>query len=157
MRNYNLVDPQTQQEFLKWYDVVTRQSYFTNNKDIIIQHDGLAMGAPFSSVITEIFLQHTENIHLAHLTHKHRITNYFRYVDDTLIICYPTHTNIQAILSDLNVIHPKLQFSAEGERDNKLNYLDITIHRTPTNLKTSIYRKPRFTDTIIPHTSNHLI
>jgi hypothetical protein len=31
-----LVDPQTQQELLKWYDVVPRQNYFTNNKDIII-------------------------------------------------------------------------------------------------------------------------
>jgi hypothetical protein len=74
MLKHNLVDPQTQQELLKWYDVITRQNYFTNN-DIIIQHDGLAMGAPSSSVIAEIFLQHTENIHLAHLTHKHRIIN----------------------------------------------------------------------------------
>ena len=76
-------------------------------------------------------------------------------MDDILMIFDPTHTNIQAILGDCNAIHSKLQFTAEVERDNKLNYLDITIHRTPTNLKTSIYRKPTFTDTIIPYTSNH--
>jgi len=29
------------------------------------------------------------------------------------------------------------------------------MHRTPTNIKTAIYRKPTFTDTIIPLTSNH--
>jgi hypothetical protein len=150
MLKQNLVDPQTQQELLKWYNVITRQNFFTTNKDIIIQHDGLAMGTPSSCVIAEIFLQHTKNLHLAHLTHKHRIINYFRYVDDILMIFDPTHTNIQAILSDFNAIHSKLQFTAEVERDNKLNYLDITIHRTPTNLKTSIYRKPTFTDTIIP-------
>jgi len=34
--------------------------------------------------------------------------------------------------------------------DNTLNYLDISIHRTPTKWKTSIYRKPTFTDTINP-------
>ena len=67
----------------------------------------------------------------------------------------PTHTNIQAILSNFNAIHPKLQFTAEVERDTKLNYLDITIYRTPTNLKTSIHRKPMFTDTIIPYTFDH--
>ena len=39
--------------------------------------------------------------------------------------------------------------------NNTLNYLDITIQKTPTNWKTAIYRKPTFTDTIIPYTSNH--
>jgi hypothetical protein len=44
---------------------------------------------------------------------------------------------------------------AETERDNTLNYLVISIHRTPTGIKTSIYSKPTFTDTIILYTSNH--
>ena len=93
-----------------------------------IQHDGLAMGAPSSSLIAEIFLQHTENIHLTHLAHKHSIVNYFRYVDDTLLIFDPTHTNIQAILDDFStiIVHPKLHFTAEVQRDNTLNYLDIS-------------------------------
>jgi hypothetical protein len=41
------------------------------------------------------------------------------------------------------------------EANNTLKYLDLFIHKTPTNWKTSIYRKPMFTDTIIPYTSNH--
>ena len=113
------------------------------------------MGAPSSGLIAEIFLQHIEHLHLAHLTHRHRIINYWRYVDDILLAFDPNHTNIQAIVHDFNAIHPKLQFTAETERDNTLNYLDISIHRTPTDIKTSIYRKPTFTDTIIPYTSNH--
>ena len=36
-----------------------------------------------------------------------------------------------------------------------LNYLDLSLHRTSTNIKTAIYRKPTFTDTIIPFNSNH--
>ena len=55
------------------------------------------------------------------------------------------------ILDDFNALHPKLQFTAEAERDNTVNYLDISIHRTPTNIKTAIYRKPTFTGTIIPY------
>jgi len=41
------------------------------------------------------------------------------------------------------------------EENKTINYLDITIHRTPSNSKIAIYRKPTFTDTIIPYTSNH--
>jgi hypothetical protein len=61
-------------------------------------------------------------------------------------------THIQNVLSDFNAIHPKMRLTAETETDNKINYLDITIHRTPKNWKTSIYRKPTFTDGIIPYT-----
>jgi hypothetical protein len=150
---YKQADPQTQ-DLLKWYDVITKQNYFTHNQDIITQHDGLAMGVPSSDLTAEFFLQHTEDVHLAHLSHKHRIINYFRYVDDILLIFDSNHTYIQTILIDFNALHPNLKFTAEVEKD-VINFLDISTHKTPNNLKTSIYRKPTFTDTIIPYTSNH--
>jgi len=65
MLTQNIVDPQIQQELLHWY-IITKQNYFTN--EIIIQQDVLAMGAPSSGLIAEIFLQHMEHLHLAHLT-----------------------------------------------------------------------------------------
>jgi len=113
------------------------------------------MGAPLSGFIADFFLQRTENTHLAYLSHKHSIINYFRYEDDILIIFDSTHSDIQTILTDFNALHPNLHFTAEVERDQTINYLDISIHKTPNNLRTSIYRKPTFTDTIIPYTSNH--
>jgi hypothetical protein len=63
------IEPQTQSEILNWYDVITKQNYFTHNNNIVIQKDGLAMGAPSSGLIAEIFLQHLEHLHLTHLTH----------------------------------------------------------------------------------------
>jgi hypothetical protein len=121
----------------------------------MIQKEGFAMGAPSSGLIAEIFLQHTEHLNMACLSKKHRIVNYFRYVDDILMIFDPNHSSIQAILDDFNALHQNLQFTAEMEDNNTLNYLDITIHKTSTSWKTAIYRKPTFTDTIIPCTSNH--
>ena len=100
-------------------------------------------------------MQHIEHLHLAHLTHKHSIRNYCRYVDNILLIFDSNHTNIQTILDNFNALHPKLQCTAEAERDHTLNYLDISIHRTPTNIRTTIHRKPTFTDTVIPYNSNH--
>jgi len=66
-----LVNPQAKHEIFKWYDIITRQNYFTHNNDIISQYDRIAMGAPSSSLIAEIFLQHTEQKHLPHIKHKH--------------------------------------------------------------------------------------
>ena len=86
---------------------------------------------------------------------NHKIINYFRYIDNILLIYDSSQTNIQAILEDFNSIHPNLTFTGETEHDNMLNFLDITIHKTPQNIKISLYRKPTYTDTIIPYTSNH--
>jgi len=51
----NLLDPQTQQELLNWYDIFTQQNYFTNNDEILIQRNRLAMGAQISGLISEFF------------------------------------------------------------------------------------------------------
>jgi hypothetical protein len=113
------------------------------------------MGATSSSIIAEIFLKQTEYAHMAHLTHKHNIINYFRYMDDILLILDPKRTDIQVILMDFNALHPNLQFTAKVERYNTSNCLDISMHKTPNGLKTSIHRKLIFTDSIIPYSSNH--
>jgi len=92
-----LLDPQTQQELLNWYDIITQQNYFTINDEILIQRNGLAMGAPTSSLISEGFLQNLEHLHLAHLSNKHKIINHLRYIDDITLIFDSNHTNIQNI------------------------------------------------------------
>jgi hypothetical protein len=109
----------------------------------------------FATILAEISLQHVEKLHIPHLSDKHIIVKYFRYVDDILIIHDTNHSDIQSILKDFNTIHPKLTFTAECEVDNQINFLDITINRTHTNWKIAIHRKPTFTDTVIPYTSNH--
>jgi len=55
----------------------------------------------------------------------------------------------------LQHITPKPTVHSRVRRKQHNNCLDITIQKTPTNWKTAIYRKPTFTDTIIPYTSNH--
>ena len=53
------INPQTEQELLNWYETITQQNYFTNDNNILIQKDGLAMGAPSSGLIAEIYLNTT--------------------------------------------------------------------------------------------------
>ena len=127
----NNTDPKQTQEQMKRFDTITSQNCYTHNGKRQIQNDGLAMGAPSSGLISEIFLQQMEHVHLARLSTKHKIIDYFRYVDDILLIFDSNHTDIQTILNDFNAIHLKLKFTAEIETDNKINYLDVTIHTEP--------------------------
>jgi hypothetical protein len=113
------------------------------------------MRAPSFSIISEIFLQSMEQNHLPTIAKKHNLTNYFRYVDDILIVYDTQQTDLTSLLADFISLHPKLLFTKENEQNNQLNYLDITIHRQQTKIKISIYRKPTYTDSIIPFTSNH--
>ena len=78
-----------------------------------------------------------------------------RYVDDILITYDSSHTDINSIQNDFNTINPSIKFTTETESNNQIYFLGVTIHRTPTNWKISIYRNPSFTDTIIPFSSNH--
>jgi len=58
-------------------------------------------------------------------------------------------------LERVNTLHPNMKFTAELESDNQINFLVITIRKTPTKWITSTYRKPSFTDSIIPYSLNH--
>jgi hypothetical protein len=111
----NLTDSQTRSELLNLYEVITKQNYFQHNDKTVIQTDGLAIGAPSSSVRAEIFLQHVEHTHLPNLTQKHKLVNYFRYVDDILLTYDSLHTDIHTILQDSN-----LQFTQEVEQDSAI-------------------------------------
>jgi len=89
------------------------------------------MGAPTSGIIAEFFLQHLEDIYLTHLSKKHNIAAYFCYVDEIVLIYDSHHTYINNIQNYFNKIHPHIKFTAETESDDRINFLDITIHRTP--------------------------
>jgi hypothetical protein len=113
-----------------------------NNENIVLQEDGLAMGAPSSGIILELFLQHLEQTNLPHISQRLKLVNYFRYVDDSLIIFDSQHTDINTIVNEFNTLHPKIKFTEKAEEHNKINYLDITIHRKHTHLNISVFRKP---------------
>jgi hypothetical protein len=54
----NMVDTEVTKELLRWFDTITKQNFFSFRKHIHIQMDGLAMGAPSSSILSEVFVQH---------------------------------------------------------------------------------------------------
>jgi hypothetical protein len=77
------------------------------------------------------------------------------YVDDILIIYNAQKTNIKHTLNELNSIRPKIKFKIENEKQNTIDYLDITIKRLYNKLEFAIYRKLTTTDFIVPNISCH--
>jgi hypothetical protein len=113
------------------------------------------MGAPTSSVFSEIYLQNLENTKIAKLLLKHRVKGYFRYVNDILVLYKEDQTNIHSVLDDFNSAIPNMKFTQEKEENNNSNFLDITIARGHDSLLIEIYRKTTTTDAIIPNDSCH--
>jgi hypothetical protein len=113
------------------------------------------MGAPASSMFSELHLQYLENTTTFNLLLDYDIKGYFRYVDNTLIVYNENTTNINELLNHFNNLSPKFNFTLEKEENHKINFLDVTITRDPNKLSVDIYRKPTYTDVIIPHDSRH--
>jgi hypothetical protein len=68
----------------------------------------MAVGARTSAILAAVFIQHLEHNKIINILKKRHIIDYYRYVDDILIV-YNTHaTNIQDTLTDFNTLHPKI-------------------------------------------------
>jgi hypothetical protein len=51
-------------------------------------------------------------------------------------------TNIYDVLDIFNSIIPTMKFTMKDEKENKINFIDITISKEENNISFNIYRKP---------------
>jgi hypothetical protein len=70
---------------IKPISTILSHNYYKFNNDCYQQEDGLAMGAPSSAVLPEIYLQFIECNNIYDILPKHNIIGYFRYADDVLV------------------------------------------------------------------------
>jgi hypothetical protein len=90
----NYVENSLKLDIIKLSKTIIDQNYFQFSGKTYVQSEDLAMGAPTSSILSEFYLQHLENIKIHNLLLDHNIEGYFRYVDDILVICNENRTNI---------------------------------------------------------------
>jgi hypothetical protein len=114
------------------------------------------MGAPTSAILSEVYLQYLEHTGIYDLPRKHNTISYLRYVDDILII-YNAETNIEHILTGFNKLNKNVQLMTEKEKNNNINYLDLSTHRGSTKFEYNMYQKPSTTSMTIHFTSCHPI
>lgn len=153
--NDKQIDVKTINEIKTALELILSQNYFQHNNEYYTQNDGLAMGSPSSSLLSEIFLQIKIEPKLIEILKKHDPNSiYHRYVDDCIFIT-KNNANIDNILNEINQIHNNIKFTLEKESNQKINFLDLTIERTESNLHFDIYRKPTLTSAVIPNHSFH--
>ena len=92
------VEEKTRNEIAKITQTIINQIYFRFQDNIYQQNEGLAMGSPTSSVLSEVYIQHMEGTTIPMILSKHSIKGYYRYVDDMLIVHTDSTTNIRGLL-----------------------------------------------------------
>lgn len=149
------VDQKLMEELILMTHTIMEQNYFEFQNKFCTTNTGLTMGAPTSSVLSEIYLQFMEHTQFYTTLILNNVLGYFRYGNDILIIYNESSTNTDTLLDCFNNAMPATTFSIEKEPDNSINFLDITVHKKARNFSFSIYQKPTTTDTIIPNDSCH--
>jgi hypothetical protein len=135
--------------------LIIAQNCFKFREKTYLQKNGLATGAPTSSIMSEVYLQFIENTKIYDILQHSKVEGYFGYVDDILVVCKDNQTNIEEIIHSFNNVTPGLAFSLEREQGGKFNFLDLTITKGASELTFEIFRKPATSDTIIPNDSCH--
>lgn len=129
-------------------------TYFQFNKKFYKQIEGCPMGSPISPILANIAMEHLELRALKALRKLNIIPLFYhRYVDDIIMCIHKDH--ITTVLEQFNLLHNKVQFTLELEKNGAISFLDVLIMRqTDGTLLTNWYQKPISTGRTINFNSN---
>ena len=123
-------------DFIDLIDLCITDNVFEYNGNYSVQKYGMSMGSPLSPVLCNIFMEYFETKLLPQIAS----IKWLRYVD--IFLVWPQHLDFDVFLSRLNLLHPTIKFKFEWERDDKLSFLDVIVHKNNGNPLFFIYRMP---------------
>ena len=122
------------------FEMCTSGDTFKFNNKFYKQHKGVAMGSPLAPILANIYLKMFEEKTVLCNEFPFKFYYYYRYVDDIFVIS-DRSVDTNKVLTHLNSIDPNLKFKIENEKDNIINFLDITIIRQNSVIETRWFRK----------------
>ncbi|KAI5740008.1 hypothetical protein M8J77_017630 [Diaphorina citri] len=136
--------------------LVHENNYFQFNNKCYKQVNGCPMGSPLSPLLSEFYmLQFEKEIHKLNPNLVNNIVYLHRYVDDILMLWKGSKRQLDLFLQNANKIYSN--FTLELEYGGKeINFLDLNISIHEGKHRFKIYRKPSYTDVIIPASSYHM-
>lgn len=132
---------------------VLDQNFFQFNGKFFRQRSGLAMGSCLSPFLSEVFMNHLEEI-IMKSRFANFLTAYKRYVDDVCIVWSGSERDLADFLLFVNTLHERITFTMEREVEGQLPFLDLLLTRNNNSISFDIYRKPTSTDNVIQYSSN---
>ena len=138
--------------FIRVISFLFESSYFVIEGRFYMQLDGSAMGNPSSPSIANLMMEVIIQEVLSSINYYVPIGIY--YVDDSLF-CIPRE-KIDEFVSAFNAFHPKVQFTFELEKNQRLPFLDILVERNDEGeISTNWYNKPSASGRTLNFHSNH--
>ncbi|XP_043478403.1 uncharacterized protein LOC122508871 [Leptopilina heterotoma] len=136
---------------------VFNNTYFSLDGKFYRQIYGTPMGSPISAFVSDLVMDDLESDCLEILKEKYNCVPlfYFRYVDDTILAVRREHVDL--VIDTFNSYNQKLQFTMEIEKNNSINFLDLTLIRENNHIITDWYQKPTSSDRLINYFSDHPI
>lgn len=126
-----------QKQFMDAINFCINSSYFQYKDVFYEQIGGLPMGAPLSAILANLTLEEAEKKVLD--ANPNNLLFFKRYVDDILV--FGTKENIVDTLGKFNKYHQNIKFTMEEEKNNEINYLDMSIRNKEGKIETSWYTK----------------
>ena len=144
--------PIPKQCFLGLIRLCVENNVFQFNDNYYKQKFGISMGSPLSPVLANLYMEYFESELLPSLSPQPSF--WVRYVDDVLIM-WPDQHNFQLFFNSVNSLANSIKFTTESEIDQRIPFLDVTVHRHPSGFTYSIYRKPTHSNQYIHYFSWH--
>ena len=117
------------EEFKDGIKLLMDWTFFQFDKSVYKQTYGIPMGSPIFPTIANIVMQDLEENYLSDFDFT--ISVYFRYVDGTVILI--PNNKIEIVTSVLNSYHERIKFTSEVEKNNSLNFPNISLIRNHDN------------------------
>ena len=131
-------------DFKELLTLAVKESCFLFNSCYYVQTDGVAMGSPLGPTLANAFMCHYEKIWLENCPVNIKPSFYRRYVDDIFVL-FNSKDQLKLFQEYFTTCHPNINFTFDGEKEDKMAFLDFEITRDNSKFTTSVYRKPTFT------------
>jgi hypothetical protein len=101
------------EDMMELLDICLKTTYFQFEDRFYQQKEGMAMGNSLSPVVSNIYMEHFEEMALD--TAEYKPDKWLRYVDDTFVVWPHGQAKLQQFLQHLNNIRPTINFTMELE------------------------------------------
>jgi hypothetical protein len=112
------------EDVMELLDICLTTTYFHFHDKFYQQKEGRTMGYSLYPVVSNIFIEHSEEIALD--TADHKPAKWFRYVDDTLVVWPHGPAKLQQF-HHLKSVRCAIKLTMEAETNTTLLFLDVLV------------------------------